>query len=278
MSQTSSQAISSGSQTPQFLRVPLGALQLTTRAAGPHPGQISDSQISAVARSPDTEVEAPAVPLSSPALMEQLNPAQRSAFLRVWARLPPHLPEIAFDLHDPGWDPPAIEHLGDVVCDFPDVFSTSKTDFGSCSLRPIEFSVPEGGAPVTSRPHRINPIVAKEVDSTLNQYLAAGLIQHSTSPYSSPLVVIPKKSCGVRITVNYKKITQITKLSQLPIPRVDQVLDSLGSDRVFSLFDFASSFHQITAHKGTVPLTAFCTRTGLYESLVMAQGSSASPG
>ena len=143
---------------------------------------------------------------------------------------------------------------------------------------PSEISVPEGIAPVISRPHRINPILAKEVDATLNQYLAAGLIQHSTSPYSSPLVVIPKKHGGVRITVNYKKLNQISKLSQLPIPRVDQVLGFLGSGWVFFLFDLVSSFHQIAAHKDTVPLTAFCTPTGLYEWLVMPQGSSASPG
>ena len=54
---------------------------------------------------------------------------------------------------------------------------------------PFVISVPKGSAPVTSRPHRINPILAKEVEATLDQYLAAGLIQHPTSPYSSPLVV-----------------------------------------------------------------------------------------
>ena len=91
-------------------------------------------------------------------------------------------------------------------------------------------------------------------------------------------MVIPKKSGGVRITVNYKKLNQISKLSQLPIPRVDQVLDSLDSGRMFSLFDLVSSFIQIKAHKDTVPLTAFCTPTGLYEWLVMPQSSSASPG
>ena len=83
------------------------------------------------------------MPSPSPALMERLNPAQRSAFLRVWVRLPPHLREIVFDLHDPGWDPPAIEQLGDVLCGFPDVFFTSKTDFGSYSLMPFEISIPE---------------------------------------------------------------------------------------------------------------------------------------
>ena len=100
--------------------------------------------------------------LPSPALRERLNQHRRSSFLRVWARLPPHLREIAFDVHDPGWTPSANAQLGDVLCEFPNVFSTSKTDFGSCSLTTSEISVPEGSAPVTSRPYRINPILAKE--------------------------------------------------------------------------------------------------------------------
>ena len=111
----------------------------------------------------------------------------------------------------------------------------------------------------------------------MNQYLAAGLIQHSTSPYSRPLVVIPKKSGGVRITVNYKNLNKISSLSQLPIPRVTQVLDSLDKARVFSFFDLVSSFHQIASHKDTVPQTTFCTPAGLYELLVFPQGRSASP-
>ena len=114
---------------------------------------------------------------------------------------------------------------------------------------PFEISVPEGRAPVTSRPHRISLILAKKVDATRNQYLAVGLIQHSTSPYSSPLVVIPKKARGVRNTVNYKKLNQISSLSHLLISRVDQVLDSLGKGRVFSRLDLV--------------FTAFCTHTGL---------------
>ena len=80
------------------------------------------------------------------------------------------------------------------------------------------------------------------------------------------------------ITVKHKKLNQISKLSQLPIPRVGQVIDTIGSGRVFSLLGFVSSFHQTKAHKDTVPLTAFCTPTGLYEWLVMPQGSNALPG
>ena len=144
-----------------LLSVPLDTLQHATHAAVPQSGQFADCQVSAITSSADTGEAASAV-TPSPALPERLSPDKRSSFLRVWARLPPHLREIEFDLHDPGWTPPAIEQLGDVLFEFPDVFSTSKTDFGSCSLTPSEISVPEGSAPVTSRPYRINPILAKE--------------------------------------------------------------------------------------------------------------------
>ena len=66
---------------------------------------------------------------------------------------------------------------------------------------PLEVSVPEDSDLVISRLHRVNSVLVKEMDATLNQYLAAGLAPHSTSPYSSPLVVTPKTSGVVRITV-----------------------------------------------------------------------------
>ena len=142
---------------------------------------------------------------------------------------------------------------------------------------PFEILVPEGSAPVTCRPHRINPISAKEVDTTEDQYLESGLIKHSTSPCSSPLVIAPKKSVGVRITVNYKKLNRISSLSQLPIPRVDQVLDSLGKGWVFSPFDLIFSFHPVTANKNTVPLTAVCPLTDLHLWLVTTLDSRVLP-
>ena len=131
---------------------------------------------------------------------------------------------------------------------------------------------------MTSRPYRVNPPVAKQVDAILDQYLAAGLIQHSTSPYSSPLVVIPKKNGGIRITVNYRKLNKLCALSQLPIPRVDDTLDKLRKGNVYSLFDMKSAFHQITVHRDTIPLTAFVTASGLFEFLKLPMGSAAAPG
>ena len=92
---------------------------------------------------------------------------------------------------------------------------------------------------MTSRLYRVNPLVAKQIDTILDEYLAAGLIQHSTSPYANPAVIIPKKSGGNRLQINYKKLNNISILGQLPIPRVYEVIDKLGSGRIFSLFDLS---------------------------------------
>ena len=92
-------------------------------------------------------------------------------------------------------------------------------------------SAQQGSASVTRRAASV-PSWPRKVDAALNQYLAAHLFQHSTSPHSSPLVVIPKKSGVVRITANYKKLNRICTVSQLPTPRVDQVLDSSGEETV----------------------------------------------
>ena len=213
-----------------------------------------------------------------PELMARLSEEQRQSVLAMWALLPPHMRAIHFDFHGEGWTPEVITTLGGLLHEFQDVFSTSPTDLGCCSLLPFKIVVPPDSTPVTSRPYRMNPLIAKQVDLILDEYLSAGLIQHSTSPYSSPIVVIPKKSGGIRITVNYKKLNSISSLGQLPIPRVEDILTKLNKGAIFSLFDFTGSFHQITVCKDTVPLTAFATPTRLFEWLRMPMGASQSPG
>ena len=88
---------------------------------------------------------------------------------------------------------------------------------------------------------------------------------------------VPKKSGGIRITVNYQKLNKVTEISQIAIPRVDEVLDTLGGGSVFSVFDLFSGFTQLTIHPDTIPLTTFCTPKRLYEWLRMPQGAAGAP-
>ena len=66
-------------------------------------------------------------------------------------------------------------------------------------------------------------------------------------------------------------------MPQIAIPRVDEVLDTLGGGSVFLVFDLFSGFTQLAIHPDTFPLTAFCTSNGLYEWLRMSQGAAGAP-
>ena len=262
-----------GAASSPLLRVPLEALTLHN----------VPTDVSALAESPTTP-PSPSLTTASdfpdeplPELLNRLDHNQREPFLRLWNTVPPHIRRIDFALDAPGWDHPSIDALSDTLAAYADVFSLSKLDFGECSLRSFEIKVPKGAQPIQSRPYRLNPVLYNQVDAILDSYLAAGLIQHPTSPWSSPLVCVPKKSDGIRITVNYQKLNKVTEIPQIAIPRVDEVLDTLGGGSVFSVFDLFSGFTQLTIHPDTIPLTAFCTPNGLYEWLRMPQGASGAP-
>lgn len=146
-----------------------------------------------------------------------------------------------------------------MLAEHQDVFSTSLTDLGSCPLLPFKISVPADSASVRSKPYSVDPVVAKQVDITLDKYPAAGLLQHSTSPYCSPIVLVPKKSSGLRITITYQRLNKVSSMDQRPVPRVEEILTKLNEGNDLSLFNFKGSYHQILVHPDTITLTAFAT-------------------
>ena len=264
-----------GTASAPLLRVPLEAL-----AQHDVPINVTPVAESLLPSTPLTETtnatpDPPDEP--PPELLHRLDDDQRTAFLRLWNTVPPHIRQIDFALDAPGWEPSATDALSATLAEYADIFSSSKLDYGACSLRPFEIKVPPRTQLIQSRPYRLNPILSNQVDAILDSYLAAGLVQHSPSPWSGPLVCVPKKSGGIRITVNYQKLNKVTEIPPIAIPRVDELLDTLGGGSVFSMFDIFLGFTQLTIHPETIPLTAFCTPNGLYEWLRMPQGAAGAP-
>ena len=180
-----------GTVSSPLLRVTLEALSLHDALA----------DVSALAESPTPPSPQPVSPPNitsdspdepPPELLARLDPSQRESFLRLWNTVPAHIPRIDFAQDAAGWDPAALDALSTTLTTYADVFSSSKLDYGECSLRPFEIKVPPGTQPISSRPYRLNPVLSQQADTILDSYLAAGLIQHSTSPWSIPLVCVPK--------------------------------------------------------------------------------------
>ncbi|XP_039463817.1 uncharacterized protein LOC120437327 [Oreochromis aureus] len=143
---------------------------------------------------------------------------------------------------------------------FADVFSPLP---GRTSL--IEHHVEtQLGVTVHSRPYRL-PEHKRQIDQReLNEMLRMGVIEESHSAWFSPIVLVMKKDGSIRFCVDYHKVNEVSQFDAYPMPRVDELLDRLGTARCFTTLDLAKGYWQIplsveSKEKQPSPLRTGCT-------------------
>ncbi|KAJ8015950.1 hypothetical protein DPEC_G00002020 [Dallia pectoralis] len=99
----------------------------------------------------------------------------------------------------------------------------------------------------------------------LHNLIAQGWVKKSNSPYASPVVCVRKKDGSMRLCIDYRELNKKTRPDRQPIPRIQDILDSLGGHSWFSLLDQGKAYHQGFVDEDSRPLTAFVTPWGLYE-------------
>ena len=97
------------------------------------------------------------------------------------------------------------------------------------------------------------------VKKELDKMLAQGIVQPSRSPWASPIVLVKKKGGNVRFCVDYRKLNLVSKFDAYPMPRVDEVLESVGPARFISTLDLARGYWQIPMSEQSQEKTAFTT-------------------
>ena len=111
----------------------------------------------------------------------------------------------------------------------------------------------------------------------LDDALAKGWIQHSTSPAGAPILFVPKKDGGLRLCVDYRGLNKVTVKNRHPLPLISETLDRLNGAKVFTKLDLKDAYHRIRIRKGDEWKTAFRTRYGHFEYMVMPFGLTNAP-
>jgi hypothetical protein len=125
--------------------------------------------------------------------------------------------------------------------------------------------------------YRMSPAELDELKKQLDELVAAGFIQPSKSPFGAPVLFVKKKDGSMRMCVDYRDLNRITVKNKYPLPRVDELFDRLQGAKYFSKIDLRSGYHQVRIHDDDIHKTAFRTRYGHYEFLVLPFGLTNAP-
>lgn len=157
-----------------------------------------------------------------------------------------------------------------------EAFSKADMDVGECGIVKHVINLTDNKH--VNLPYRkIPPHHIEEVRKLLQDMIDRGIIRKSFSPYASPLVLVRKKSGKLRPCVDYKEVNARTVPDAFPLPRIDDMLQSLKGSTLFSSLDLTHGYFQIMMDEMSIPFTAFRVPWGLYEFLRVPQGMRNSP-
>ena len=117
----------------------------------------------------------------------------------------------------------------------------------------------------------------KELNTQLQDLVDKSFIRSSVSPSGAPVLFVKKKDGTIRLYIDYQQLNKVTIKNKYPLPRIDDLFDQLQRTSVFSKIDLRLGYHQLKIKESDISKTAFRTRYGYYEFLVLPFGLTNAP-
>lgn len=155
-------------------------------------------------------------------------------------------------------------------------FTSKIQDLGCTTAAELKIDLIDD-RPVTYKPYRMNPAGKEKVREIVNELLEANIIRESSSPFSSPVILVQKKNGEQRLCIDYRKLNEKVKQDRFPLPRIDDQLDRLQGHKYFTTLDLTSGYYQVPVEEGSKYKTSFVTPDGQYEFNRMPFGITTAP-
>ena len=163
---------------------------------------------------------------------------------------------------------PSVQQL---VSSFPSVFQETP-DSWPAAIQDVLHSIETTGRPVFAKARLLDPVKRKIAQEEFAELERLGIVRRSSSPWSSPLHMVPKPDGSWRPCGDYRRLNAATVPDKYPLPNVQDFASNLAGCTVFSKIDLVKGYHQVPMAAGDIPKTAIITPFGMFEYLYMPFG------
>lgn len=172
--------------------------------------------------------------------------------------------------------------ISQICDDFPHQFYLEGDILGSTDIIKHHIKLIPNSRPVNVRQYRIPETQGRIMNEIIQDYEYQGLIEKCHSHYNSPAILVRKKdglgsNNDYRFVVDYRKLNEITEISNFPIPYIDDIFNDLNGCEYFTTLDVKGAFHQIFVDEDCRDLTAFTANNSKYRWIRMPMGLAAAP-